>query len=75
MMADQDTPRVLMPTRQLSQHGIEIIEIDDAIGPVQPALDAPRRVDGRDPDQAIAELDDPANAVEPVHVAPIEFEG
>jgi hypothetical protein len=74
MMADQDAPGVISSSSQLLQCCIQAIEIDDAIGPVQPALDATRRVDRRDTNEAVAELDKTADTVKPVHVSPVEFE-
>lgn len=74
MMTDQDAPGVFTSTSQLPERCIQVFEIDDAIGPVQPALNTTRRVDRRDPDEAIAELDDPADAIKPVHMPSVEFE-
>jgi hypothetical protein len=74
MMTDQDAPGVLTSTSQLLQCCIEVFEIDDTISPIQSALNATCRVDRRDPDETIAKLDNPADAVKPIHMPAIEFE-
>jgi hypothetical protein len=74
MMTNQYAPGVFATFAELLQHVVKVGEVYDAISPVETTLQAPRRVDCRNPDQTFTQFDDTPDTIELGHMPPIESE-